>query len=278
MNKKLFLLPLAVLSLTFFSCGGKKENPEEDQGEITKDTIKQEVQADLAVLRTKIPPPAEMGKTFTKSGLSYNKSGLLSTSKAGSYSSRYQQALGLGAFSADLGFACAYNQSQDAMEYLAAMGNLAKSLGIESAFDQNFGARIIKNIASSDSLDDLMSKANTKAEKNLRSNQRVQTAVLMLFGNWVENMYAACEHLKAKKDDPKAKDVYKEIYETAASWEYIKDLLVQYKGVADIDKFGEDIQPFLPQISGVGTKHPDFNATMFDNFYTAISGLRNKVL
>jgi hypothetical protein len=283
MAKKLFLLlPAAALSLFMFSCGGaKQESTVDNDREETKDTIKQEITADLAVLRSKIPAPAEMGKTFTGAGLNYNRGALLSSGKASSYSSRYQQALGLGAFSADLGFTCAFNQSQDAMEYLAAMGKLAQALGVQSAFDQNFGARIIKNISNSDSLDKLMSAANDKAERNMRSNQRVQSAVLMMFGNWVENLFVAAEHVKSKRDDPKSTPVYKEIYATAQSWEYIKDLLEQYKGTADIDKFGEDIKPFLPVINAVGN-HPEFSSKLpdglFDKFYEAITGLRNKVL
>jgi hypothetical protein len=270
-------LPAAALSLTLIGCGAKQENNENSDREETKDTIKQEIAADLTVLRSKIPPPAEMGKQFAGAGINYNKSALLSSGKASSYSSRYQQALGLGAFSADLGFCCAYNQSQDAMEYLASMGKLAQALGVQSAFDQDFAARIIKNIANSDSLDDLMNKANDKAERNMRSNQRVQSAVLMMFGNWIENMYVAAEHLKGKKDEPKSAPVYKHIYNEAASYEYIKDLLEQYKGVSDIDKFKEDIKPFIGPIEGVGN-HPEFGPALFDAFYTAISGLRNKVL
>ena len=277
MSKKIrYIIPAALLSLTLFSCGGHEENKVIDE-EITKDTIKQEVQADLAVLRSKIPPPAEMGKKFSSAGLSYNRGALLGSGKAGSYSARYNQALGLGAYSADLSFACAYNQSQDAMEILSSMGKLANALGVQTAFDQNFGARIIKNIASSDSLDMLMSQANDKAERNMKSNQRVQSAVLMMFGNWVESMYVAAEHLKAKKDDAKSAPIYKEIYIEAQSYEYIKDLLEQYKGTADIDKFAEDLKTYLPVINAVGN-HPDFSAKDFDRFYTAISELRNKIL
>src|SRR5438132_17066 len=137
MSKKYSILfSAAIMSLTLFSCGSKG-NGEGGGGldrEETKDTIKKDVQIDLQVMKSKVPSPADLGKKFSAAGLSYNKSALLSSGKASSYSNRYSQSLGVGAYGADLGFACAYNQSQDALEYLNAIGKLAQDLGVASAF------------------------------------------------------------------------------------------------------------------------------------------------
>lgn len=278
MSKKyLSLICAAALAIGFMSCGEEKKDDFLTDREDTKDTIKQEVQAEFAVIRSKIPQPNELGKKFAAAGISYNKAALLPSGKESSYSSRYNQAIGLGAFGADLGFACSYNQSQDALQTLNSIAKLANDLGVSSAFDKTFASRILQNLTNADSLDALIEKANDKAERNMRSNQRVQSAVLMICGGWIEGMYVAAEHLKSKKDDKKAAGIYKEIYIYASSYEDIQLLLDSYKGNADIDKFQADVKDFWPNLKGVGN-HPDFSPAMFDNFYTAISALRAKLL
>ena len=229
-------------------------------------------------MKSKVPSPAILGKKFSGAGLSYNKSALLASGKASSYSNRYSQSLGLGAYGADLGFACAYNQSQDALEYLNAIGKLAQDLGVASAFDKEFVAKILQSIGKSDSLQIMLDEANEKAERNMVSNQRGQSAVLMMCGGWVEGIYVATEHLKAKKDDPKSKAIYGEIYSHCTSLDYIKEMLKAYKGVADIDKFAADLEPFLGPIQAVNNHQGGFEASYFDTFYTNITGLRNKIL
>src|ERR1051326_6004252 len=152
---------VAATSLLLFSCGGSKheENPVYTDIEQTKDTISSETRANFDLIRVNIPQPMELTKKLTAAKINYNKGTLLSSGKANSYSSNYSKAIGMGALGADLGIAAAYNQSQDALEYLTSMGKLAGDLGISSAFDPEFSKQLLSNIAKPDTFQLMLDKA-----------------------------------------------------------------------------------------------------------------------
>jgi hypothetical protein len=275
-NLKTLTVLAAAIALVLMSCGAAEQNEFLTDREDTKDTVKGEVLADMATIRAKIPQPSVLGKKFAAAGLSYNKSSMLSSSKASGFSGNYGKAMGLGAFGADLGFACAYNQTQDALEYLNGLSKLANDLGIGSSFDPEFVKQLLSSLGKSDTLDMMINKAYDKAERNMQSNQRTQLAVLMICGGWIEGIYVAAENINIKKDDPKAKGLYHDLYEHAYTVNYIKELLTAYKGNADIDKFAAELKPFEPAFNAANK--PTFGPADLDALRKAITDLRSKVL
>ena len=169
---------IAVVPFLVSSCGSKEEEGSQEvkDFEVTKDTIKSEVRINFDMLRVNIPTPKTLSTRLSASKINYNKGFLTPASKAGSYSSTYQKAVGLGAMGADLSVAAAYNQSQDVVDYLGQIGKLANDLGIGSAFDPEFSKTILQNVSKPDTFQIMLDKAFDKAERNLRSNQRVATA------------------------------------------------------------------------------------------------------
>src|SRR5687768_1100187 len=196
------LTTLAALAL-LSSCGGEQKHNLDEDREVTTDTVDATVALDIGIMRAKMPMASELGKKLAAAGVSYNKGYLNPASKASSYSTKYQQALGMGAYGMDLGYAGAFNQKADVTEYLGAMGNLSKGLGIDIIFNPEFVEQLIKAVGSSDSLDIMIDKAFDRAERNMQSNARVQLAVLMVAGGWIEGISVTAEQINAKKDDPK---------------------------------------------------------------------------
>ena len=137
---------IAASGFLFPSCGGHEdENSEAKDFEVTKDTISSEVRVNFDMLRVNIPTPSKLSAMLSGAKINYNKSFLVPSSRAGSFSSNYQKAVGIGALGADLSLAAAYNQSQDAIEYLSQVGKLAGDLGIGTAFDQEFSKKLIQD-------------------------------------------------------------------------------------------------------------------------------------
>ena len=269
---------VAVAPFLFSSCGSKEEGNAEDKDfEVTKDTIKSEVRVDFDNLRVNIPTPKTMSTQLSASKINYNKSFLLSSSKGGSFSSNYQKAVGLGAFGADLSVAAAYNQSQDAVEYLGQIGKLAGDLGIGNAFDPEFSKQLLANVSKPDTFQIMLDKAFDKAERNLRSNQRVATAIMMVTGGWIESLYISVEGVNTNPNGPKVHDIYVDISAHAHAFEYIYELLNAYKTNADCAKLLQDLDAFKGPLNLIG-KNAKLGPNDLPKVRETTTALRNKII
>lgn len=277
MFKPISLITSIAVTAMLASCGGEPKHNIDDDREITTDTVNAQVALDIGIMRAKMPIASELGKKLAAAGVSYNPGVLNPTGKASSYSTKYQQALAMGAYGMDLGYACAFRNVPDVTAYLGAMGNLANSLGIAVIFNKEFVDRMIAAIPSADSMDIMIDKAYDRAEKNMQSNARVQSAVLMIAGGWIEGIYVTMEQINAKKDNPKMKDLYHDVYTNCSSIGYIYEMLDAYKGQPDLEKFREDLKPYYDVIKAVGDTPKFGPGPGFDNLYKAIKELRGKL-
>jgi hypothetical protein len=202
---------LTTITLSLFalaSCGPKIVENRDEQ--VTKDTLKDAVVADVSLIRSNIPSPSAISKNFSKAGYPYMKNLLNPASKGSSYSTKFQAAFGMGAYGADMGYIGSYNQNGDAAEYMGQIGKLAQQLKIESAFDPAFIQRM--GAAKGDSINDMLNEAFAKAERNLRSNDRMATAALVITGGWIEGLHIAVDAIGTKPKDAKNSDLYHDIY------------------------------------------------------------------
>jgi hypothetical protein len=276
----IFAAGISASSLFFASCGGgnkENENPELKDVEVTTDTVSSEVRVNFDLLRVNIPSPGVLTKKLTAAKISYNKSFLLSPSKSGSFTSNYQKALGLGAFGSDLGLAASYNQPQDALEYLGQMGKLSGDLGISSAFDPEFSKQLISKIGQPDTFQLMLDKAFDKAERNLRSNQRVATTVLLVAGGWIESLYTSVEALNTNPNGANTKSLYSDINVHCHGFEYIFQLLDAYKTNADCAKLIQDMEPYKAKLISIG-RNAKIGPADLPWIRENVSGLRNKVI
>ena len=270
---------IAASALLFSSCGGghEEENAEAKDFEVTTDTIKSEVRINFDMLRVNIPTPSKLATQLTAAKINYNKGFLLSASKGGSFSSNYQKAVGLGALGADLSFSAAYNQSQDAVEYLGQVAKLAGDLGIGTAFDPEFSKELIKNVGKPDTFSLMLDKAFDKAERNLRSNQRVALSILMITGGWIESFYTSTEALNSNPNGPNTKQLYADLNAHCYSFEYIYQLLDAYKSNADCAKLAADLQPFKANLNSIAS-NSKLAAAQLPYVRETATGLRNKII
>ena len=270
---------IAATPFLFSACGSKPEdeNQELKDFEVTKDTIKSEVRVNFDMLRVNIPTPKVLTQRLTASKINYNKGFLLSSGKAGSFSSNYQKAVGLGAMGADLSVAAAYNQSSDAVEYLTQIGKLAGDLGIGNAFDPEFCKDLLKNVSKPDTFQIMLDKAFDKAERNLRSNQRVATAVMMLTGGWIESMYVSVEGLNTSPNAPYSGKIYGDITAHCAAFDYVFQLLDAYKSNADCAKLAADLEPFKATLLSLG-KNGKLGVGDLPKIRETTTALRSKII
>ena len=277
--KKYVVLPvMAFATFTFLSsCGGGGKEEEQVDEEVTNDTLSTNVRTNINLIRVSIPSPLEVTKLISKAGYSYNKSVCNSAGKSSSYSTKFQAAANLGVYGADLGYVAGFNQTQDILEYVGQISKLAKTVGVESAFDQEFGKTLNGSIGKEDSLAAIIDEAYAKAERNLRSNERVSTASVIIAGGWIEGLYVSSTVVVSKPKDSKNAELYHQIYNHVYAFSYVLDLLKEYKKDQDCAKMYEEIKSIEPILSAY-SKQPKLGQDEATRIKDAITTVRNKIV
>ena len=268
------LSKIALASMILTSCGGGHEEEIKDE-EVTTDTLSADVRQNMNLIRVSIPSPILVTKQISKAGYNYNKSVLNSSSKSGGYSTKFQAAANLGIYGADLGYVAGYNQSQDVLEYLAQISKLAKTVGVESAFDQDFGKNLNDNAGKGDTLLNIIDEAYAKAERNLRSNDRVAAASVIIAGGWIEGLYIATEIATSKPDA--GKDMCHTIYNHTYAYSYVVELLNTYKKDADCAKMLEELK-VAGSVLASYANNPKLGPSDVVKIKEAIVPVRNKIV
>lgn len=198
LNKNFLAFTIAV-SL-FSSCGNKKEESGKDDIVEIADTVKTSV-LNIGGELFSVPSPIQTALLIQKSGISYDKSTLHASNKVKTFTTDFSKSLNLGIYGADLGYVSLYNQTQDALGYLASVKQLADKLGISAAFDASTMERIKNNVTNKDSMMVLVGIAYRGSDAYLKNNQRTGISSLILTGGWIESMHFSVTAYKAKPTD-----------------------------------------------------------------------------
>jgi len=167
------------------------ENQEETEENSSNPRISKEVLSDII---TSIPSPLEISFLIKELGIQYDREILTAKNRdASNYKTEFEQALNLGVYSTDLGYANIYQETQDALEFLGNVNAMADELGIGEYFD----FKTIKELAEkSDNLDSLLIVTSTNLEsinEHLQQKDRSDLTILILTGGWLEALYVTCE-------------------------------------------------------------------------------------
>ncbi|MDX2172954.1 MAG: hypothetical protein SFY56_07535 [Bacteroidota bacterium] len=195
-----YFIALTISSFLLVSCGGDKTKEKTEEIVEVTDTIKT-TQFNISGELFSVPSPIQTALLIQKSGITYDKAVLNASNKVNTFSTDYARSLNLGIYGADLGYVSLYNQTQDAIGYLASVKQLADKLGISAAFDATTMERIQKNMTNKDSMMVLVGIAYRSSDAYLKSNQRNDVSSLILTGGWIESLYFSTSAFKSKPND-----------------------------------------------------------------------------
>lgn len=197
---KKYNVALALTAGLLISCGGEKSDGEKDDLIDTIDTVKSAV-LNVGGELFSVPSPVQTAMLIQKTGVAYDKTILNTSNKVNTFSTDFSRALNLGIYGADLGYVSLYNQTQDALGYLASIKQLSDKLGISAAFDAGTMERIKNNITNKDSMMVLVGIAYRGSDAYLKNNQRTDISSLILTGGWIESMHFSLSAYKTKASD-----------------------------------------------------------------------------
>lgn len=198
-----FFTPVAIGVIAagiFASCGDPKKDDAKDDIIESQDTVKASV-LNVGGELFSVPSPIQTALLIQKSGITYDKAVLSASNKVNTFTTDYTKALNLGIYGADLGYVSLYNQTQDALGYLASVKQLADKLGISAAFDASTMERIQKNVTNKDSMMVLVGIAYRGSDAYLKNNQRNDVSSLILTGGWIESMHFSVTAYKQKPNN-----------------------------------------------------------------------------
>ncbi len=188
--KKLYVVVFALAFL--FRCGDAQpeRKPEEGGANGGEQSVVTPISGEIIIdILQSIPSPLEISLLIKEIGTEYNRGDLSDHTFVTNYNTSFKQALNLGVYSTDLGYANLYGKNQDVIDYLNSVKKLADNLNIGQFFDYN----TIKQLAqSSNNLDSLLQMTQQNFEKinvHLQEQRRENLSILILTGGWVEALY-----------------------------------------------------------------------------------------
>ena len=153
-----------------------------------------------------IPSPLEISFLIKEVGTKYNSTNLNATDLVNNYNTSYQQALNLGTYATDLGYANLYGKNQDVLNFLNCVKNLADKLNIGQFFDYETIRQLASNSGNVDALLQLTQQNFEKINYHLREKKQENLSILILTGGWVEAIYlTSLVHQETKNKQLKEK-------------------------------------------------------------------------
>ena len=105
-------------------------------------------------------------------------------------------AMNLGVYATDIGYLSSYEKAQEALTYFSKMKSLADQIGVTTSIDTDVIDRFESNLASKDSLSDIINEAISNTDEHLKNSGRNRTAALVLAGSFTEGLYIASSLVK----------------------------------------------------------------------------------
>jgi hypothetical protein len=189
--------------------------------------ISREVLSDII---KSIPSPSEISFLIKDLGVPYNNAYINDPAKVNGYKTAIKQALNLGVYATDAGYAYLYKKEKATQSAFEANMKLAKKLKIGHLFDQKeWKEKVLK----SNNFDSLLLQSNTMMEKinaHFYETKQVHLTISMLTGGWLESLYITVSIAMKYPNEP----IKKQIGEQKIILEQLLLLLSFYEELPEI--------------------------------------------
>ncbi|MDH4057677.1 MAG: hypothetical protein OEU76_02880 [Cyclobacteriaceae bacterium] len=136
------------------------------------------------------PSPTEVLFKLKAEKLVFNKNLINDVSRFDSYLFVSDvTAVNLGVYTSDIAYLSAYDQLQDVIKCLNVCRQMSDHLGVTSAFDIEIIEEFKKNFGDKKRIEALINKTIKSTTDILRTDERTQTAILLLAGAYIEGLH-----------------------------------------------------------------------------------------
>lgn len=242
MNVKniLFLALSGFLSLGIVSCGGESNSNSEPTIEKPQPKPVNPNKTGLMKVGDKLfnlPSPLETALLIEKVDDSFNEGLLNQDVDATKYSTKYSQAMNLGVYGADLGYALIHGQSKSAFQLLGVCKKLGTGLGVSASLYVDLMKRFEGNTENKDSLLIFISEMNRLSDEYLKENEAQDVSTLILYGGWIESLHFTTSLAKSSGEEV----LKRRVGEQKNGLNNLISLLSQYNGTGALDPYLKDL-------------------------------------
>jgi len=264
-NKKNSLMKIRSLFVLFsvllFAC-----HPENKETQLSEDELNmeaalvektaQELDGDHSFYI--LPSPLQIASIFKKSGLAYLPGLINPSSNSKKYTVSFSKSIGIGLYSADVAYCVINNQTQESMNSMKALKQLADEMGISSVFESDaLMTRFERNIAKEDSLVEILSDIQMELDVFLEENEQKHIAITIFSGAWIESMYLASKTVQSKKNGVLSKRLGEQYIILSNIVKALKKHKEEIAGFPALLKDLESIKQIFDQFSFITNKGAD---------------------
>lgn len=273
MNKTTLKLLVAIFSVSLLIAGCQSNQKKSGKMSKSDKMEKAEVEEKVREVVYPLPSSYEVTEMLNEVGASYIIGLSNSVENVDNYFSDKEQALNLGVYSADLSYASTYNMKQYTMNYIEAIEQLVKELGVTGAFTRDFIDKVEANIDNKDELVDLITNAFYDTYSYLVRRNKEDLSVLVLTGTWVESLYITTHISENTYRDT---EMVKIMLQQRESLIKLLEIMKKHENHETIQELYHDLKPILEiyrTMDESSIKESEVNAIVEN-----IEEVRNKII
>jgi len=193
-NRIQFFVYLTCVSMLFAACGSEGGDKQvTEPGEVSLDDANNNAMGQSLLKIDKeifsLPSPVQTAILLKKNAIEYNEDLLNNTESEKRYINRFQKALNMGVYGADLAYLSNFNNTQLKLEYFKVVEKIVNDLDIRNHIDQGLIDRFAANIDKQDSIYALNAELFNAVDRYLKQNEETEVAALILTGGWIEALH-----------------------------------------------------------------------------------------
>jgi hypothetical protein len=270
-NMKKVITVIIVPILLFNLAGCKNRSVVKEQ----KHAENQEIKAIENKIESNVyplPTSAEVIKMLTDLEVGYQFGITNPIENSKKYFSSAARATNMGIYGADLSYTTIYNQSQEVINYLNAIRDLANELNMSKIYDESLYDRIKMNFDKRDTLVKILTGSFNDTYNYLADNEQQPLALLVVGGAWVEGMYLTT-HVSAAAYN--VAGIAKNLIEQKKSFELFLELTKPYETDATVSEFVTTLAPIKKVYDTLGTSLTEQN---IKDITKAMEEVRNRLI
>jgi hypothetical protein len=186
MKKLIYIMALLVSGSIVFSCGGSGSKDETANNEETKKALEEFVEEEFEY---PIPTSYEVVNMLQRAKANFVFDITNDPENAINYETKWQKAMNLGVYGADLSYSSTYNRQEETTKFLDASRKLVEDLDITTAFNEPMLDRIENNIENKDSLILIVTESFFNTYNYLNRNGEERTSLLVIAGSVIEGLH-----------------------------------------------------------------------------------------
>lgn len=204
----------------------------------------------------------------------------LETPPAASFTD-FELAMNLGVYTTDFGYLASFGRHDDALIYLNHCQEMARELGVTTAFDMELIRDVENKIESPNALSRVIRNEMHEITKYLKGDFRNEPAVLVTAGGLVEGLYISAELLSRnyKADESCIPSILEVIHSQEESFKRVYLLLETLNTAETFDPYLVDFKITLESLVNLDADNNDLdNNQSWQIFISNIRGLREQII